>query len=69
MAEGAELGQNGLKMGAKHLFEHAKWSRINFGKMCFGPIFDPFLVPNQPIFKTFWDFPWAKTRDLALKMG
>ena len=26
-------------------------------------------VPQRPIFKAFWDFPWAKTGDLGLKMG
>ena len=56
-------------MGLKHLFEHPKWSRINFRKTRFGPIFDPFLVPKQPIFKAFWDFPWGKTRHHGLKMG
>ena len=29
----------------------------------------PFLVANRPIFKAFWDFPWAKTRHQGLKMG
>ena len=57
MVEGAKIGQNGLKMGSKHLFEHPKWSGITFGKTCFRPIFDPFLVPKWPIYKAFWDFP------------
>ena len=35
----------------------------------FSPSFDPFLVVNQPLFKAFWDFPWAKTRHHGLKMG
>ena len=47
---------NGLKMGSFHPFVHPKWSRMRFGKMRVGPIFDPFLVPKQPIFKAFWDF-------------
>ena len=29
-------------------------------------VFDPFFVPKQPIFKAFWDFPWAKTRPHGL---
>ena len=33
--EGAKLGQNGLKVGSKHLFEHPKWSGITFGKTHF----------------------------------
>ena len=31
--------------------------------------FDPFLTTQRPIFKAFWDFPWAKMRDLGLKKG
>ena len=38
-------------------------------KCIFDPIFDPFLVPNRPIFKAFWDFPWPKTRRHGLKTG
>ena len=50
------MPQNGLKMGSFHPFVHPKWSRMRFGKMRFWPIFDPFFVPKQPIFKAFWDF-------------
>ena len=50
------MPQNGLKMGSFHPFVHPKWSRMRFGKMHFCPIFDPFLVPKQPIFKAFGDF-------------
>ena len=42
---------------------------ITFRKLRFSPSFDPFLVLNQPLFKAFWDFPWAKTRHHGLKMG
>ena len=42
---------------------------ITFKKLRFSPSFDPFLVVNQPLFKAFWDFPWAKTRHHGLKMG
>ena len=54
------MPQKGLKMGSFHPFVHPKWSRMRFGKMRFGPIFDPFLVPKQPIFKAFWDFRRTK---------
>ena len=47
------MPQYGLKMGSFHPFVHPKWSRMRFGKMRFRPIFDPFLVPKQPIFKAF----------------
>ena len=32
VVEGAKIGQNGLKTGQRHLFEHPKWSGITFGK-------------------------------------
>ena len=35
VAEGAKLGQNGLKMGTIHLFVPPRLSRIIFGKMRF----------------------------------
>ena len=38
-----------------------------FGKAYFSPIFDPFLVSKQPIFKAFWDFRRAKTGHHELK--
>ena len=60
---------NGLKMGSFHLFVHPKWSRIIFGETHFSPIFDPFLVAKQPIFKAFCDFGVAKMACNGLKMG
>ena len=42
-----EKGSNQLKTGSFQLFVHPKWSKINFGKEGFGPIFDPFLVHFQ----------------------
>ena len=51
------MPQNGLKIGSFHPFVHPKWSRMSFEKMRFGPIFDPFLVPKQRIFKAFWELP------------
>ena len=50
------MPQNGLKMGSFHPLVHPKWSRMIFGKKRFESIFEPFLVPKQPIFKAFWDF-------------
>ena len=35
VAERTKLDQNGLKMGSKHLFVHALWSTITFGKTRF----------------------------------
>ena len=32
VAKGAKIGQNPLKMGSKHLFVHAQWSMVSFGK-------------------------------------
>ena len=60
------MGQSAAPRG-NHLFEHPKWSCITFGKKRFSPIFDPFLVPNRPVFKALLDFPWPKTRDHGLK--
>ena len=42
---------------------------ITFRKLRFSPIFEPFLVLNQPLFKAFWDYPWTKTRQHGLKMS
>ena len=63
------MAQNGLKMGSFHLFVHPKRSRITFGKHILDPFLDPFFVPKRPIFKAFWDFPWAKTGHHGLKTG
>ena len=41
----------------------------HFWKNAFLTRFDPFLVPKRPIFKAFWDFPWAKTQHHRLKTG
>ena len=60
--------QNGLKMGSFHPFVQPKWSRMRFGKMRFGPTFDPFLVPKEPIFKAFWDFWRTKMGHHKLKV-
>ena len=59
----------GLKKGSFHLFRHPKWSRIIFGKTPFWPIFDPFFVAKQPIFKAFCDIGGAKMSCNGPKMG
>ena len=63
------MPRNGLKMGSFHPLVHPKWSWMRFRKMRFGPIFDPFLVPKQPIFKAFWDFRRTKMGHRKLKTG
>ena len=50
----------GLKKGSFHFFVHPKWSRITFGKTHFSPIFDPFFIAKQPIFKAFCDLEGPK---------
>ena len=57
---------NRLQKGSFHLFVHPKWSKI---KHFFGPFFDPFLVPKQPIFKAFCVFGGAKMGRNGLKKG
>ena len=62
---------NGVKMGSK-------WAHFTclgtpnglesvLEKHIFHPIFDPFSVPKQPIFKAFRDFRRAKTGHYELK--
>ena len=60
---------NGLKKGSFHLFVHPKCCRMILGKTHFWPIFDPFLVAKQPIFKAFCDLGGAKMACNGLKMG
>ena len=38
-------------MGSFHLFVHPKWSKKNFRKMTFDPIFDPFFGPKMAHFQ------------------
>ena len=67
VAEGTKLDQNGLKMGSIHLFVHPQWFNITLGKTCFGPIFHPFLLPNRPLFKEYWDFHGSKPVQMGSK--
>ena len=52
----------------------SKWAKTTCLSTINGPgsfldkrFFDPLLVPERPIFKAFWDFPWPKTRHHGLK--
>ena len=61
--------QKGLKMSYIHPFGHHKWTGIIFGKPWFCPIFEPFVVPNWPIFKALSALRGAKITQRGLKMG
>ena len=43
--------QIGLQMGSFQRGVHPKWSRMNFAKMCFYPILDPFFGPKRAHFE------------------
>ena len=45
------------------------WTRIIFGKPWFWPVFEPFVVPNWPIFKALLALRGAKIAQHGLKMG
>ena len=60
--------------GPKWLAKGSKWTQFTCSSTPNGlrsflekHIFDPFLVPNQPIFKESWDFRRAKTGHHELK--
>ena len=61
--------QKGLKMSCIHPFGHHNWTRIIFGKPWFWPAFEPFVVPNWPIFKALSALRGAKIAQHGLKMG
>ena len=61
------MPQNGLKMGSFHPLVQPKWCGMSSRKMRFGPIFNPFWVPKQRIFKAFWDFRRTKMGHHKLK--
>ena len=56
-------------MNAMHLFGHHSWTRMILGKRWFGPVFEPFVVPNWPIFKALAALRAAKIAQHALNMG
>ena len=58
----------------KWLAMRSKWAHFSclgtsngLGSFLEKPIFDPFFVPKQPIFKAFWEFTRAKTGHNELK--
>ena len=60
--------------GPKCLVVGSKWAHFTclgtpngLGLFLEKPIFDPFFVPKQPIFKAFWDFRRATTGRNELK--
>ena len=60
--------------GPKWLAMGSKWAHFTYlgtpnglGSFLEKHIFDPFFVPKQPIFKTFWDFRRATTGHHELK--
>ena len=66
----------GIFHGPKRVTAASKWAKTTClsipnapRSLCKKHDFDPFSVPQRPIFQAFWDFSWAKTRDLELKMG
>ena len=56
-------------MSCIHLFVHHNWTRISFGKPWFRPDFEPFVVPNWPIFKALSAFRGANIAQHGLKIG
>ena len=68
--------QFGIFHGPMSLTTGSKLAKITCLSIPHGPgpllercIFDPFLVPKRPIFKAFWDFPWANEPHHGLKIG
>ena len=61
--------QKGVKMSSIHPFGHHKWTRIIFGKPWFSLVFEPFVVPNGPIFKALSALGGAEVAHHGLKMG
>ena len=61
--------QKGLKMSCIHPFGHHNRTRISFGKPWFSHVFEPFVVPNWPIFKALSALRGAKIAQHGLQMG
>ena len=61
--------QKGLKMSCIHPFGHHNGTRIIYGKPWFRPVFEPFVVPNWPIFKALSALRGAKMAQHGLKRG
>ena len=56
-------------MSCIHPFGHHNWTRIIFGKPWFWPTFEPFVVPNWPIFMVLSALRGAKIAQHGLKNG
>ena len=56
VVEVAKLGQNGLKTGSKHLFEHPKWSGSLLEKRGFDPFLTHFWSQNGTFSRHFGIF-------------
>ena len=61
--------QMGLKMRCIHLFGHHNWTRIIFPEPWISPVFEPFVVPNWPVFKALSALRGAKIAQHGPKMG
>ena len=59
----------GSQRAKKFCFSKPKWSTIIFEKMQYSPIFDQFLVPQQPISRHFGILHVPITRHHGLEMG
>ena len=66
VARWAKVGQNGLKMGPIHTFEHPKWPKIIFGKTHFLTRFSHIFGPPMAHFQSFF---WTLEGPKRLKMG
>ena len=60
-------GPKWLAMGSKGAHSTCLCTLDGLGSFLEKHIFDPFLVPKQPIFKAVWDFTRAKTGHHELK--
>ena len=76
LGEGCRLEEIYIYIYINSVKTGSKWARSTCFSIANGlsslfekHIFNPFLVPNQPIFKAFQDFSWAKTRHYGLKLG
>ena len=63
------VAQKGLKMSCIHPVGHHISTGIISGKPWFGPVFEPFVVPNWPIFKAISALRGANIAQYGLKMG
>ena len=69
MADKAKLGQNGLKMGPKHLFVHPHWSGVTFGKNAFFTHFAPIFALKTGPFQGILGFSMGQNPSLWAQNG